>query len=102
MSKAPLLPKPLQGEQLILYLSVSATALSSVLIRKPDSAELPIFYTSHAIQDAEVQYPQLEKLAYALVFSTRKLRPYFQAHTIIVLTNQPLRQVLQRPMHQED
>ncbi|KAL6288531.1 hypothetical protein ACE6H2_006041 [Prunus campanulata] len=97
MSRAPLLSTPLPGEELILYLSVSATALSSVLIRKPNGIELPIFYTSHALQDAEIRYPELEKLAYALVLSARKLRPYFQAHSIIVLTNQPLRQILQKP-----
>ncbi|XP_021812766.1 uncharacterized protein LOC110755794 [Prunus avium] len=97
MSRAPLLSTPLPGEELILYLSVSATALSSVLIRKPNGIELPIFYISHALQDAELRYPELEKLAYALVLSARKLRPYFQAHSITVLTNQPLRQILQRP-----
>ncbi|CAL8993406.1 unnamed protein product, partial [Prunus brigantina] len=43
------------------------------------------------------RYPQLEQLAYALVLSARRLRPYFQAHSINVLTNQPLRQVLQKP-----
>ncbi|XP_021811720.1 uncharacterized protein LOC110754904 [Prunus avium] len=97
MSRAPLLSTPLPGEELILYLSVSATALSSVLIRKPNGIELPIFYISHALQDAEIRYPELEKLAYALVLSARKLRPYFQAHSVTVLTNQPLRQILQRP-----
>ncbi|CAL9026207.1 unnamed protein product, partial [Prunus brigantina] len=51
----------------------------------------------HALQDAEQRYPQLEQLAYALVLSARRLRPYFQAHSINVLTNQPLRQVLQKP-----
>ncbi|CAL9031199.1 unnamed protein product [Prunus brigantina] len=97
MSRAPLLSTPLPGETLIIYLSVSASALSSVLIRRPNGIELPIFYMSHALQDAEQRYPQLEQLAYALVLSARKLRPYFQAHSINVLTNQPLRQVLQKP-----
>ncbi|CAL8167549.1 unnamed protein product [Prunus armeniaca] len=94
MSRAPLLSKPLPGETIIIYLSVSATALSSVLIRRPNDIELPIFYRSHALQDAEQRYPQLEKLAYALVLPMCKLRPYFQAHTVEVLTNQPLRQVV--------
>ena len=39
----------------------------------------------------------IEKLAYCLVLASRKLRPYFQAHPIKVLTDQPLRQVLQKP-----
>ncbi|KAI5339406.1 hypothetical protein L3X38_018678 [Prunus dulcis] len=38
-----------------------------------------------------------QQLALALVVSARRLRPYFQAHGIKVLTNQPLRQVLQKP-----
>ncbi|KAI5352093.1 hypothetical protein L3X38_004984 [Prunus dulcis] len=97
MNKAPLLSKPLPGEILSLYLSVSNTAMSSVLIRIPEKAELPIFYVSKALQSAEVRYPPLEQLALALVVSARRLRPYFQAHEIKVLTNQPLRQVLQKP-----
>ncbi|KAM6556222.1 hypothetical protein CsatB_003241 [Cannabis sativa] len=39
----------------------------------------------------------MEKLAFALVISSRKLQPYFQAHSIEVLTNYPLRQVLAKP-----
>ena len=39
----------------------------------------------------------MEKLAFALIISARKLQPYFQVHTIIMLTNQPLRQVLRKP-----
>ncbi|KAI5335629.1 hypothetical protein L3X38_025762 [Prunus dulcis] len=82
MSKAPLLSKSLPGEILYLYLSVSGTAVSSVLIRKPEKAELPIFYVSKALQSAELRYPPLEQLALALVVSARRLRPYFQAHGI--------------------
>ncbi|GFS37771.1 hypothetical protein Acr_00g0053840 [Actinidia rufa] len=41
--------------------------------------------------------PRIEKIAYALMIAARKLRHYFQAHSIIVLTNQPLKQILQRP-----
>ena len=47
--------------------------------------------------DAETRYSEIEKLALALVVSCRKLRPYFQAHTIVVPTNQPLKQVLHKP-----
>ncbi|CAL9011262.1 unnamed protein product [Prunus brigantina] len=82
MSRAPLLSKPLPGEVLLLYLSVSVTAVSSVLIRKPEKAELPIFYVSKALQSSELRYPPLEQLALALVISARRLRPYFQAHQI--------------------
>ncbi|GAV74536.1 RVT_3 domain-containing protein [Cephalotus follicularis] len=39
----------------------------------------------------------MEKLAYALIIAARKLRPYFQAHTIKVLTDKPLKHVLVKP-----
>ena len=39
----------------------------------------------------------MEKLAFALVTAARKLRPYFQAHTVIVLTNHPLRKAMNKP-----
>ncbi|KAM1656066.1 hypothetical protein ACFX2K_008255 [Malus domestica] len=97
MSKAPLLSKPEVGDTLIIYLSVSASAVSSVLIRMDSGVERPVYYASKALQDAETRYSNIEKLALALVMSARKLRPYFQAHAIIVLTNHPLRQILQSP-----
>ncbi|TQE09811.1 hypothetical protein C1H46_004585 [Malus baccata] len=97
MSKAPLLSKPKVGDTLIIYLVVSASAVSSVLIRKDGHVERPVYYASKALQVAETRYSNIEKLALALVMSTRKLRPYFQAHSIIVLTNPHLRQILQSP-----
>ena len=38
----------------------------------------------------------MEKLAYALILASRKLRPYFQAHQIEVRTSYPLKQVMHR------
>ncbi|KAI5323200.1 hypothetical protein L3X38_032272 [Prunus dulcis] len=66
-----------------------------MLIRPKESAEHPVHYVSKALQDAEVRYPDIKKLAFALVVLAR-LRPYFQAHTIHVLTNQPVKKVLQK------
>ena len=36
----------------------------------------------------------MEKLAFALLIAARKLKPYFQAHTIVVLTDKPLRKAM--------
>ncbi|KAM2145325.1 hypothetical protein ACFX1R_048887 [Malus domestica] len=91
MSKAHLLSKPEVGDTLIIYLSVSTSAVSSVLIRNDGNVERPVYYASKALQDAETRYSNIEKLALALVMSARKLLPYFQAHFIIVLTNHHIR-----------
>ena len=39
----------------------------------------------------------MEKLAFALLIATRKLKPYFQAHTIVVLSDKPLRKAMSNP-----
>ena len=39
----------------------------------------------------------MEKLALALITATRKLKPYFQAHIIVVLTDQPLKKAMSSP-----
>ena len=46
--------------------------------------------------DAEQRYLPLEKLAFALVIASRKLKHYFEAHTIIILTSHPLKAVLRK------
>ena len=39
----------------------------------------------------------MEKLILALVTTSRKLRPYFQAHTIEIPIEYPMKQVLHKP-----
>ncbi|GJR66809.1 reverse transcriptase domain-containing protein [Tanacetum coccineum] len=46
---------------------------------------------------AELNYTPMEKLVLALVFAAKRLRRYFQAHPIAVITDQPIRQVMSRP-----
>ncbi|XP_077226453.1 uncharacterized protein LOC143859723 [Tasmannia lanceolata] len=72
-------------------------ALAAVLVREEYNQQKPVYYVSKVIHDAEIRYQRVEKLAYALIMAARKLRPYFQAHTIKVIIDQPLRQVLHRP-----
>ncbi|XP_024042632.1 uncharacterized protein LOC112099511 [Citrus clementina] len=97
LQQAPLLSTPRDGDQLYLYLAVSDRVVSSVLVREEEGVQYPIYYTSKALLDAETRYPPLEKWALALVVAARKLRPYFQAFPVSVITNQPLRQTLHKP-----
>ncbi|XP_072060188.1 uncharacterized protein [Arachis hypogaea] len=72
-------------------------AVSSALVAEREKQQFPIYFTSKTLQNAELQYPTIEKLALAIVFSARRLRPYFQSHEIHVRIDHPLRQVLQKP-----
>jgi hypothetical protein len=79
LANPPLLSRPVEGEILYLYLAVSRTGVSSVLVREESGKQRPVYFTSKVLHGAEEQYPRIEKLAYALVISARRLRPYFQA-----------------------
>ena len=46
------------------------------------------------MHEAEVRYLSLEKTILAIVHDTRKLPHYFQSHTVVVLTQLPLRSLL--------
>ena len=97
METPPILSRPGDGEDLLIYLAVSSHALSAALIREDKRIQHPVYYISKRLTGAEMNYSKLEKLAYCLLVASRKLRQYFQAHPIKVLTNQPLKQVLFRP-----
>ena len=71
--------------------------VSAALVREEDGCQKLVYFISRAFQGAEERYPQMEKLAFAFVIVAQKLKPYFQAHTIIVLTDQPLRRDTSNP-----
>lgn len=73
MGKPPILFKPILDEKLSLCLSVSEHAMSSVLVREEEKAQLPVYYVSKGLLDTETRYLEMEKLALALVVTSRKL-----------------------------
>ena len=94
LSSLPLLNPSKPREELYLYLAISQVAVNVALEREEDGFQKPIYFISRAFRGAEERYPQMEKLAFVLVTAARKLKSYFQAHTIIVLTDQPLRRAM--------
>ena len=97
LSFPPILVSPIEGRLLTLYLAVSDFSTSAVLVRDKDRVQHPVYYCSRALRGAEERYPRMEKLIMALVTAARKLRPYFQDHTIEVPTEYPMKQVLHKP-----
>ena len=86
-----------EGENLYLYLAVSTTTVSAALIREEAKKQLPVYHVSQAFQWAESNYPQIEKIAFALIVISRKLRQYFQANPILVMKDQPIRKLMNKP-----
>ncbi|CAJ2645722.1 unnamed protein product [Trifolium pratense] len=97
LSEPPVLTQPNEGETLYLYLAVASEAISAVLIRETEQGQKPVYFVSKALQGPELRYLQIEKTALAVVMAARKLRHYFLAHSIVVRTDQPIKQLLARP-----
>ena len=55
-----------------------------------------MYYTSKALRGVEGRYPLIEKLAFAFITASRKLRHYFQAHVINVMTDHPLKKAMNK------
>ena len=82
-------------EVMFAYIIVASHAVSLVLIRVNSGIQRPVYYVRKSLHEAEVRYLPLEKAILAMVYAIQKLPHYFQAHTIIVLTQLPFRSILQ-------
>ena len=79
---------------LFAYIDVVSHAVSLVLIRVDDSVQKLVYYVSKSLHEEEVRYLPLEKAILAMVHVIRKLPYYFQAHTVVVLTQLSLQSLL--------
>jgi hypothetical protein len=98
----PTLSSPKQAQPLILYISATHTVVSGALIIEKDAMhkgttkkqQYPIYFVFEVLAGSKKYYSELEKICYTIVMSARKLRHYFETHTIRVLTDQPLHDIL--------
>jgi len=83
-----------EEEVLFTYIAVASHAVSLVLVRVDNGVQRSIYYVSKLLQEVEVHYLPLEKAILVVVHAARKLPHYFQAHTVVVLTQLPLQSLL--------
>ena len=94
LAQPPIMSSPEPDEVLFAYIVVAPYAVSLVLIRVDGGVQEPVYYVSKSLHEAEVHYLLLEKAILAIVLGTRKLPHYFQAHTVVVLTQLQLKAIL--------
>lgn len=98
--KMSMLRQPTNDRCLTLYFAVGENALSSVLVQEDEyGQQWPVYYVSISLHGAEINYPMIEKAAYALIISARRLKPYFLGLPIIVHTNLPVKVILTKLDH---
>jgi hypothetical protein len=95
----PTLSNPEQGQPLILYVSATHAVVSGALVLEKDTIgngkavrqQFVVYFVLEVLTGSKRLHSEMEKICYAVVMSARrKLRHYFEAHTIKLITNQPL------------
>ena len=76
------------------YIVMASHAVSLVLVRVDSGVQMPVYYVSKSLHEGEVRYLPLEKFILVVVHATRKLPHYFQSHTVVTLTQLPVRSLL--------
>ena len=95
LARSSIMSSPEPDEVLFAYIAVAPYAVSLVLIRVDSGVQWPIYYVSKSLHEVEVRYLPLEKAILAVVLGTHKLPHYFQAYTVVVLTQLPFKTILQ-------
>ena len=95
LARPPIMSSPELDEVLFAYIAVAPYAISLVLIRVDNGVQQPVYYVSKSLHEVEVRYLPLEKAILAVVLGTHKLPHYFQAHTVVILTQLLLKTILQ-------
>ena len=91
LKEPPILVSSEADDTLYLYLTAYDIVVSTALFKECGDVKLrPVFFVSKSLADAETRYSHLKRAALALRIAAQKLRSYFQAHLIVVLTDLPL------------
>ncbi|GJV01426.1 reverse transcriptase domain-containing protein [Tanacetum coccineum] len=84
-----------EREELIIYLAAAKEAISAVCRRiRGRLANYRRIFVDRTLRGPEVNYTPMEKLVLALLSASKRLKRYFQAHTVVVITSQPIKQLL--------
>jgi len=97
LTSPPIFHKPDTSQPLLVYITATDYIINAALVQEIEGTQHPVYFVSRTLQEPETRYQMVEKLALSLVHAARRLRPYFQNHTITIKTDYRVQKILQKP-----
>jgi ribonuclease HI len=101
LSELAILTSPDSSQPLLLYVAASPHAVSAALVQEQDregtTRQCPVYYVSEVLTTSKCNMTELEKISYAVVMASRKLRHYFEAFKVWVTSDRGRGELFRNP-----